>query len=197
LNFQGKCILAEDQGGGAVNVSVKCDEWFTIASHSGFFTQDGQANPILYYVGNDKCGWNSCDLNIVNQVDRFDATPITAQYGNIGIVLPFDLYPGDKLKICGQFWSPDATGADYANISLARFSCSELTTNGVAVVTPLGIDSGDYMNNTSSVCLSLVVEVNAFLPQCDTMIQVGINSVIQTTNPVKFTWTLSAETQIQ
>jgi len=64
------------------------------------------------------------------------------------------------------------------------------------VFNQLKIESDDYMNNSSVVCLSFVVVADTKLTQCDTMFQLGVNSYLVNATNVKFTWTLAAETQV-
>ena len=189
LNFVGSCISAT--GGSEVTITVDCTKQWIIASHSGSFYQPANDDVALFYVGNDICGWDSCDWNFATSLRRGANTPVLAQYSNIGIVNPFNLSVGDNIRVCGTAYAQGATPADWFNMSLTVFKCSEISNDGASTPIDVSEISGDDYSNFSTTCFNSIVTLDSNITACDGLFQLGFNSQLATAATVKFSWTLS------
>ena len=173
-------------GGGASS-----DEYWTIASHSGIFNTAPFSDLSVFYMGNDKCGWDSCDYNLTQYV-KGEADPLQTQYINVGIPNPIRLVPGDVVSLCGMGYAPSSDSSNSFGVSLSIFRCSSpVREQGLFDVYPLTNDYYPYENDKQTVCFGLTYTVPSTIESCDFLFIVGLNSYLNQSTDVKFTWQLS------
>jgi hypothetical protein len=172
-------------GGGASS-----EEYWTIASHSGIFNTAPFSDLSVFYMGNDKCGWDSCDYNLTQYV-KGEADPLQPQYINVGIPNPIRLVAGDVVSLCGMGYAPGSESSNSFGVSLSLFRCSSPLGQGGIQVFPLANDYYPYENDKQTVCFGLTYTVPSTIADCDFLFIVGLNSYLTQYTDVKFTWQLS------
>jgi hypothetical protein len=168
-------------------------EYTPIAKTSGTWNQKkGVGGAPLYYIGNEFEGWNSCSLNIIQQINRQDfSQPIAVDNTNSGIKLPYDLVQGDKIKICGTVICTDNVSGTLFAAVLTKFMCSGYDPfNAEWTVSPqLGITTAVFNANSVACWTIEYVVPEGGMPACDTNLILGIKSEIDDLD-YRFSWTM-------
>jgi hypothetical protein len=180
----------------SLNVRKPCgsctSEYTPIAHTSGNFYQKKIDGKPLYYVGEENCGWSGCSYNIVQEITREEISqPLSINFTNCAIKLPFDLVQGDKITICGTTTGEAGIEGTGFFTALTKFTCSDYddANNEWVVSTGLNFSSFTFNHETSS-CWSLeyVVPVEGMLA-CDTNLMFGIKCQLDNL-AYTFSWTM-------
>jgi hypothetical protein len=167
-----------------------CDqEFWTIASTSGGFTQPYLTPAIQYWVGDADCGWSGCNYNVPSRVsrERVDAIPVASLF--VGITNPVDINAsGDVIELCGMAYQDgDATTFGYY---LSWIDCSEdISGTGLFTQTNLFFTTASFVNNRA--CFSNSVGLATEYSKCNIHWIVGFNTQGSTADhEVRFTYNL-------
>lgn len=168
-------------------------EYTPIAKTSGRWDQQkGIGGAPLYYIGNEFEGWNSCSLNVIQQINRQEfSQPVAVDNTNSGIKLPYDLVQGDKIQICGTVVCTNNVSGTLFTAVLTKFMCSGYDPGaGEWTVSPqLGITTAVFnAKNVACWTIEYVVPVEG-MPACDTNLILGMKSEIDNL-AYRFSWTM-------
>ena len=170
-----------------------------IASHSSAFQFDVMDED-FYYIGDRNCGWDSCNLDLIQQNVRDRADPMPGEYLNCGIAVPMDLVQGDVITLCGMVFCGEALNGDKFTTSMQDFKCSSGIVGGYISLDDVGFLDETSFSNQHYACFSQTYivsgqddETNRF-QSCNTFLVVGFRvDVANPSNPstAKITWTLN------
>ena len=158
-----------------------------IASHSGQFQEDGTNNGTLWWIGDDKCGWDGCTLNLNTTISRDKIDPVASNYNFVGIPCPMDLGEYDKITICGIAYCPNG---EKFGAALTYFNCSSFSApyydNNLLVYDP------NFYYQDDQICfeLSYTLGFEETLTACDAFFVVGLNTQVSTSEKVIFSYSL-------
>ena len=191
INFIGTCVAVTDAGAGQADVTLG-QKW-VIASHS-FAYPESANNSNDYWVGDSKCGWDSCTYDVIYNVKGGVNPNLATAYVNCGIPSPYYIYPNDIVELCGIAYAADATGANNNNFNttLSYFSCTELSAGeftGVNLQT--SSQPFDFENSTFTACFNLTWTADRILEPCTTLFLLGFqvnNLLVQTDVKVSYTF---------
>ena len=186
--------MSGDTGEVAVTIGTQ----FLIASHSGQFQEIYNQGSTTYWFGDDRCGWDGCTLNLATSISRDKTAPVPGDQMFAGIPIPFDIYAGDEITVCGSAY---LGGSEFPTtwsfgVALAYFICSNYNkTDDQVVVTAIGANENTNGGEGSQLtCFNLSGEINSNLDRCDTHLILGFHALgLANTlgNSVRFTYTLN------
>jgi hypothetical protein len=163
-----------------------------IAAHSGYYEEDDWY-PYKYWIGDSKCGWDSCVLDISANVSKERSDPIPKNLVNVGIPLPMDLVAGDTIRLCGMYYTndPDSQGYQYG-AAIGRFNCETRGGSGEYTVTNLTYNETLGTIDDQTGCFNIAYSVPSAINRCNNFFVVGLNVKVTggSTWGVKFTYTL-------
>ena len=142
-----------------------------------------------YQVGDSRCGWNGCELDVVFIAGHTIDLPQI----NCGIPFPMDVTTGDKITLCGMAYCADSVDGNKFYTMMETFSCAGFLDDSFPtnVLTSENFDSFNHKYVCFSRSYTLVEEekYNA----CNNFITVGFRNEIESTAPVVLTWTLNIQ----
>ena len=164
-----------------------------IASNSGSFTQTSGLESSIYYIGDSTCGWNSCNLNVLSNIDKSRLDPINIRNLNCGIPLPMDLIEGDIITLCGMAFCPDARDGDAFNTAMEIFACDSFNRDSSAFDITNILNNGSDLFRNGYTCFSLKYQLvkGDILNQCNDLIVIGFRGDFIVDSYVNLTWTLN------
>ncbi len=168
-------------------------EYMLIGSSSGFFNATANAfQNEQFYIGDSKCGWNGCNINVLTQITREYTDPIDIDFGNCAIKNPIDLIPGDLITLCGTATCMDAPDGTAFGAALEYVDCENVSNGGFQ--TAYGISSTknfEFIKNF--VCWSITYKIppGLYLDKCRISFVAGFAAYIDAS--VKITWTLNID----
>jgi hypothetical protein len=182
----GTCVNVTDAGAGQADVTIG-QKW-VIASHSGAFNElAGQSN-LVYWIGDADCGWDSCTLNIPQNLSKERTDPIAAVYSNALIVSPYYIYNGDNIEICGTAYCGIADSSNTFGVALGAASCAAIAQNGEDFPELLASSTNSF-TNAGVCCFSLDWTAGATYEPCDTLFELGFHALgLNVDAQVKFTY---------
>lgn len=161
-----------------------------IGSSSGQFIASTSAfGDEVFYIGDDKCGWSGCTLNVLTQITREYTDPIDIDFASCSIKNPIDLIPGDLITLCGTASCKDAPDGTAFGAALEYVDCEQVDNNEFQ--TTYAISSvKNFAFNKSFVCWSITYKIpnGLYLPKCQIAFVAGFAANYDST--VKITWTL-------
>jgi hypothetical protein len=168
-------------------------EYMLIASGSGLFaaTANGFQND-QFYIGNSKCGWNGCDLDVLTQITREYTDPIDVNFANCSIKNPIDLIPGDLVTLCGTASCKGVSDGTGFGAAIEYVDCAQVDNNEFQTV--YGISSvKNFVFTKSFVCWSITYKIpnGLYLPKCQIAFIAGFSANVDA--QVKMTWTLNID----
>ena len=195
IDFSGVCITAVVGDAGEVAVTIGTQ--FLIASHSAQFQEIYNQGLITYWYGDEKCGWDGCTLTLATNISRNKSNPVPGNQMFAGIPIPFDIYTGDEITVCGSAYLDGVVPTAWTlGVALAYFNCSDYDqTNDRVAVTAIG--SNENTNggaDSPMVCFNLSGEIPFNLYRCDAHLMLGFHVLGLTDvngNAVRITYTLN------
>ena len=162
------------------------------SSSSAFQGNQGAFNEQVYYIGNDKCGWNGCDINVLVQIVREYTQPIDIDYGNCAIKNPIDLIPGDIITLCGTSTCKDAANGTQFAAALEYLDCNNVSEGGFQTAYAIS-NFKNFAFTDKFVCWSMTYKLppGLYLEKCRFAFVVGLAAAIDA--QIKVTWTLNIQ----
>jgi hypothetical protein len=156
-------------------------------SSGQFIADDKLLSQFRYWVGNDKCGWNGCDLNVLTQISREKSQPIAVDFFNCAIKNPFKLESGDIIRFCGTATCDGADNGDEFATAVEQIDC-EGYADGEFEADELFSDT--YYFTDKFVCWSREWTVDQNIDACKRAFVLGFAGDT-TDRVIKITWTFS------
>jgi len=194
MNFAGAGVTATSDGFDNVTVTIPgstpstpCTTTLIASSSANYSNIPLGADQ--YQVGDSRCGWNGCELDVVFIAgDAIDLPQI-----NCGIPFPMDVTTGDKITLCGMAYCADSVDGNKFYTMMETFSCAGFLDNQINanVLTSENFDTFSH----NYVCFSrsyTLVEGEKY-DACNNFITVGFRNEIESTAPVVLTWTLNIQ----
>jgi hypothetical protein len=194
MNFAGAGVDATDDGLGNVTVTIPgstittpCTTTLIASSSANYSILPIETDQ--YQVGDSKCGWNGCNLDVV----FIAGYPINPPKINCGIPFPMDVTTGDKIILCGMAYCADAADGNKFYTMMETFSCDGFVDGQFDANV---LTSGNFDIFTQRyVCFSrtyTLIEGEKY-NACNDFITVGFRSEIETTEKLILTWTLNIQ----
>ena len=168
-------------------------EYMLIGSSSGIFNATANAfQNEQFYIGDSKCGWNGCSLNVLTQITREYTDPIDIDLANCAIKNPIDLIPGDLVTLCGTATCMDANDGTAFGAALEYVDCENVSGGGFQ--TAYGISSTknfEFIKNFVCWSITYKIPTGLYLDKCRISFVAGFAAYIDAS--VKITWTLNID----
>ena len=165
-------------------------EYMLIGSSSGFFNATANAfQNEQFYIGDDKCGWNGCNVNVLTQITREYTDPIDIDFASCAIKNPIDLIPGDLITLCGTATSPVPDNTAFG-AALEYVDCENVSGGGFQTVYAIN-STKNFEFQKKFVCWSITYKIpnGLYLPKCRISFVAGFSANVDA--QVKITWTLN------
>lgn len=166
-------------------------EYMLIGASSGLFNSSAQGfQDELFYIGDDKCGWSGCNINVTSQITREYTEPIPINFGNCAIKNPIDLIPGDLITLCGTATCMDAEDGMPFGAALEYVDCDQVTSEGFQTTYAI-TNNKAFQFSKKYVCwgITYTVPPELYLDKCKIAFVAGFSANLDA--EVKITWTLN------
>jgi hypothetical protein len=146
----------------------------------------------LFYIGDNKCGWNACSSNVTALISEEYASPLPIDLANCAIKNPIDLIPGDIIRLCGTSTSPSIESDTAFGAALAYINCEDVPNDEfqpIALIT----STEDFTFTNGFVCWGIEYQIptGLYLKKCEISFIVGFSA--NSNQGIKVTWTLNIE----
>jgi hypothetical protein len=197
MNFAGAGVGATDDGLGNVTVTIPgggggggCTTTL-IASHSANYNQLTGLGSHEYLVGDSKCGWDSCNLDVIFNT----GIPIRLRDINCGIPFPMNLIEGDVITLCGMAYCPDAIEGSIFTTMMETFSCKSFNkdNNRFDILNVLSENNISFSDNYVCFSNSYTLVKDEIYDACSDLIVVGFKANIEVDTTIILTWTLNIQ----
>jgi hypothetical protein len=163
-----------------------------VASHSGAFSEDNY-DGAKFWIGDKDCGWDSCTLNIANNLKRDGGTTIQKQFFNVGIPLPRPVAAGDKIEVCGNAYSDDTASTQFG-ILLTFINCDNRDGSGNYPIIDQLINDPEisyFDGQTTCFNASYIVDGDEGFNACNSFLVFGMNADGGSVYNIKFSYKIS------